>query len=316
MRRRGFTMIELLTASAVVVLLLSTLLPAVQRARDDARKNLCRQHLKVLGLALHNYHDVYMMFAPGWFTRRPEGAGHAATGWQVSILPYIGNGLKNHDWSSIESFDSELHQSLESVHGVYEPASGDTSLLKTSISLYRCPVDAMDATNPFRGGWGTSNYSGNYGSIPVPRWAQTDFWPGQVAARTDFQRLGANEGTQPVVPNGMFVVNRGVRIRDVTDGTSNTLLVGERGVFSQGGIWPGPRSNFHENDVVTDASQFTRLNLSVTGFSSRHPGIVNFLTADGAAHSISDGIDSSHGTALLQRLAARNDGNPIHSGEF
>src|SRR6188508_2861000 len=79
--RRGFTMIELLVVIAIIAILIVLLLPAVQQAREAARRTQCKNHLKQLGLAIHNYHDVFNMF--------PTGVGYSLWGWKVFILPYI-----------------------------------------------------------------------------------------------------------------------------------------------------------------------------------------------------------------------------------
>lgn len=290
---------EVITVASTVSLLLSLSVPALQTARNSSREVMCKSRLKQIGLALHNYHDVFNSFAPGWTSRRGEGEGHPTNGWQFSILPYMG--------------EVQLFNQLNG-NNVYEPNDQNTEILKTPVESYRCTSDSVGPTNPFRGGWGTSNFSGNHGSVPIPRWSASEFWPGQTVANSGYQQNRSRNSH----PNGIFQMNRCIKLRDIVDGTSNTLAVGERCVVGRSGIWPGPRSNFHESDVVSDASFSSPLNRSDTGFSSRHAGgVITFLFCDGAIHDIQEGINSQpisdklRAGGILQLLSNREDGQPI-----
>ena len=155
-----------------------------------------------------------------------------------------------------------------------------------------------------RGDYGTSNYSANFGNLPLPRWTtgrQTAFWPGQADT--------------PRETDGLMYCNSIVRFRDITDGPSNTFLVGERCVTSAAGIWPGVGSNEFENDAVTECSHASRLNKGPTSFSSGHLGGANFAFCDGHVQFINDTIDSQPETqgnlGTYQRLANRRDGQPV-----
>ena len=128
-----------------------------------SRENDCKNRLKQIGLAQHNYHDTYRSFPPGWITRRPSGEGHPSTGWQSSILPYVDQ--------------APLFNQLELTHAVYEGQPDKQRLLKSSILAYRCPVDSVGGTNPLRGNWGTSNFVGSYGADPISRWSPSEYWP-------------------------------------------------------------------------------------------------------------------------------------------
>jgi len=298
-RRHGFTLIETLTVACVTSLLLSVTVPAMQQSRMVQRDVDCKNNLKQIGLACHNYHDAHRCFPPGWISRRPTGVGHPSTGWQCQLLPYIEH--------------AKLYNILNMTNGVYEPRTPDPApdALFTTIPTFRCPTDAIGETNPLRGGWGTSNYVGNFGPHAIPQWSESEFWPGQAANPASQQQR--RPGT------GMFDVNSRIRIRDITDGTSATLMVGERCVFGSSGIWPGPRSNNHQSDVVADASYASPLNRSGTGFSSRHQGgTLQFVLCDGSVRRIHESIDSkppaSEGMpsrGILQLLAGKDDGIPV-----
>ena len=298
-RQRGFTQLELMTTLFLVLLLMVPMLPAVQWAREDARLTLCRNNLKQLGLAMHNYHDTYSMFPPGWISKRMEGEGHPSTGWQASILPYVDQAP------------------LFNVLDFEEPyREKNLDLLKQELAIYRCPSDSLKGTNPLRGGWGTSNYSGNFGAAPIPRWttgfSNQPFWPGNAFAKLSNQTDGRE---------GIFAINSSVGFRDLKDGTAYTLMVSEKSVLSGGGIWPGPRSNYHESDVVSDASFASPLNRSETGFSSRHANVINFLMCDGAVRTVPITIESlpydpkTKETGALQKLAGRADNTTIQFPE-
>jgi prepilin-type processing-associated H-X9-DG protein len=148
--RRGFTLIELLVIAGVAAVLLALFLPAVVRAQDEARRNSCKNNLKQLGLAMHNYHDVYAMFPPGWVEKKDGADEGPFTGWGAAILPYIDQ-APLYERISFDAFENT-----------------DAKVFKTVIDVYRCPSDPMVALNPLRGKWATSSYSGNGGNERLP----------------------------------------------------------------------------------------------------------------------------------------------------
>ncbi|HTI52006.1 MAG TPA: DUF1559 domain-containing protein, partial [Planctomycetaceae bacterium] len=170
MSRRGLTIVELLVVLTIVAVSLALGLPAIQHSIQDARRSQCKNNMKQLGLALHNYHEVYAALAPGWISRDGTPGTGARSGWQVGILPFVDQApLYN-------QIDFKLPSPIE-VDG--KPVA----LFQTPIAVYRCPMDPAPATNPLRGDYGTSNYSGNYGNVPAPRLrtlGMSDFWPGAV----------------------------------------------------------------------------------------------------------------------------------------
>jgi type II secretory pathway pseudopilin PulG len=169
-RRRAFSLVELLVILAVMMIAVSLTLPAILRARQAAREESCRNNLKQLGLALHNYHDVYGVFAPAWCARFSEADSPAWMGWQAALLPFVEQ--------------AALYNLMYQDKNAPEwPAGG--KIERTAISVYQCPMDSTGGVNPFRGGFGTSNYSGNFGPELLPRWFESsaeEFWPGAVAS--------------------------------------------------------------------------------------------------------------------------------------
>lgn len=289
MSKRGFTFVELLVVLAIVAVSLALTLPALQHSIQDARRAQCRNNLKQLGLALHNYHDTYNLFAPGWISRDGNSGIGARSGWQVGILPFVDQApLYNQiDFNRISPVEAE---------------GKPIKLFQTPLAVYRCPADPAPETNPLRGDYGTSNYSGNYGHVPPPRLLPlglSDFWPGAIPA--------------PMTSRGIFARNSSVGIRNIIDGTSNTLLASERCFTSGAGVWPGVTDNGHEDDALTDCSHRSRINAGWSSFSSRHGGGVNIILCDGSVRFLADNVESKPGEELgvLQKLGCRDDGFPV-----
>ncbi len=321
-RKAGFVLHEILIVNFILALLLALLLPAVQQAREAARRSTCKNNLKQMGLALHNYHDSYNCFPPGCVNVVPgvDGDPQAVTyqgnwGWGASVLPYL-------DMRLYREFD---YRSM--------PANLDASGTPTGVGLqvFQCPSDggpAINVSRPFAGLNGEPQYA---------------------LALSNY--VGVNgSGELQHVSNGTFYVNSSVRFGDFIDGPSNTLMVGERCWSLPGKGW-GSLPQDHRAGVVygtrgiREASQHgladnqgcgkyalnSRFNDDAPGgghskirrgFSSSHSGGVQFLFADGSVRFISETIDADIGPgsistrtdavdSTLERLMSRNDGQPI-----
>ncbi len=300
--RPGFTRIELLVAAAIGLLLAANAAPAVMQAREAAQRTQCKNNLKQLGLAMHNYHDVFNSFPPGYVVRNWDSTSQRGFGWMASLLPYM-------DQAPVYN---RLNYSAGSFMDVVQTPDQKSALM-TLVPQYRCPTDVMPDLNTNRGGWPTSNYSGNAGHLPFPRLAAgivTDFWPGQIPSPHDNKTR-----------SGIMGPNSKIGIRDIIDGTSNTIMVGERSATSLAGIWPGITSATHENDALTDTSHLSRPNAGLTSFSSSHKDGLHILVCDGSVRWIEDSIDSQptdnplQPKGVYQKLGCRNDGQVI-GGEF
>ena len=290
-QRGGFTLIEVLVVLVIVAVGLAVTLPAVQKSRGDARRDQCKASLKKIAIALHNYHDVHTTMAPAWTGYSTEPGPPPRFGWIAYALPFLDQ--------------APLYQELDMRDHTME----NRKLLQTHIPSLRCPADSTPALNALRGSFGTTNYSANFGPVAAPRWANSDFgssWPGQppTLKRT----------------NGTGYLNSNVRFRDITDGLSNTIFVGERSVTSRAGIWMGVRGNEFEDDQVTDSSFGNEINTGDNSFSSRHPGGANFSLGDGSIRFISETIDSRPADpenpvgGTFQKLSHRSDGRTL--GDF
>ncbi|WP_298859606.1 DUF1559 domain-containing protein [uncultured Gimesia sp.] len=295
--KRAFTLIELLVVIAMIAILLALLLPAVQQAREAARRTQCKNHLKQIGLAIHNYHGVYTSF-PNANANSELSGGSLFT----SILPLIDQA------NSYHLYDFNLTNS--DPHNV--------EVTSQVIPFYLCPSSPMRRAVPScssDSGRAPGNYAVCIGSKDYNQY--WSFTPG---------------ATQPAL-NGAIVFTGSTagktKFRDFTDGTSNTLMVGETAYnlpdykFRSGDCagqsrysftyWsvPFPGSTacttehaFNPKDVADDSiydSNWTR------SFRSDHTGGVQFTLADGSVRFISENIDST----LLDALATRNGGEVI-----
>jgi len=295
--RRGFTLVELLVVIAIIGVLIALLLPAVQQAREAARRMQCTNNLKQIGLSLHNYHDAFLALPPGWIYR--GGGGKANYGWAVNILPFMEQGAL---YDQLKPGEIPLYDRYTS-----SASAQDKRLLQTTIEGYRCPSDVtgdlndiedFGSTNHFD--LATSNYVGNHGITGNHK-----------------QKEG----------EGIFYGNSFLKFRDILDGTSNTLMVAERdGGPSQAGgdtfkaaVWAGVGKNNSLNSeaIARTVGRLKKAGLNVDStaagsannmgksVSSLHPGGVNGVMCDGSVRFIPETADQE---TVLEPLADRQDG--------
>jgi prepilin-type N-terminal cleavage/methylation domain-containing protein len=315
---RGFTLIELLVVIAIIAVLIALLLPAVQQAREAARRSQCKNNMKQLGLALHNYHDAMLCF--------PIGAQVplCRANWRAVIFPYIDQSGAYNKFDFSDQFCSQCDGT--STYGFF---TGDNAFLRGMVfPVFQCPSNALDPTEPMWCNFERSqipDYVGVMGATPDP------------GGRTNV--CSAETGYGIYCRNGMLIPFEVVRIRDVVDGTSNTMIVAEnsgkvgtqdiRGSYHGG--WASLNGSFKRMNEYTSgelpyggASKTLRyrLNSDVAGqgagaaymantiYNSHHEGGIHALLSDGAVRFISENIDFGN----LTRLAARDDGQVV--GEF
>ncbi len=278
---RGFTLVELLVVIAIIGILIALLLPAVQAAREAARRLQCANNLKQIGLAAHNYHAAHLMFPPG--ALMPQIGNRASAGWHVSILPYIEGG-------------SLAHGLKDSLHDVNEPTIA--ALRDIAVATYLCP--SATAVQSDAGDGAATHYFGVTG-------------PGRNGHVKNLEMAHCGN----MSTDGILYAGSEVRIADVRDGTSNTLFVGERVYlmrpWTHGAWWHGsPETKF----CVYSAKNIRwPLNTSTDDvgcyvfapspgcpgtvvfndlmFASEHPGGVQFVFADGSVHFLSETIEFS-----------------------
>ena len=302
--RRGFTLIELLVVIAIIAILIALLFPAVQQAREAARRSSCKNNLKQLGLALQNYHDTHGVFRTGGvigtcagnpptnLTGLQECSGQSLGGnWLVFILPQM---EQSSLWEKAAPILNTNHplDNMNNVFGHFSPVA------------YRCPSHPWDRRSnvAFRSleHMSRGNYGANYGS-------------GDLTA------------SYSNTTGGVFTINSSVNIRDIKDGTTNTFLVGEltylndvtadaRGAWVYSGMGgsafsAGRSPNSNTADILGRCSSTTEMPCSeandgtqIAAMRSLHDGGVQVCLVDGSCRFISENISQT----ILQALGTRS----------
>jgi prepilin-type N-terminal cleavage/methylation domain-containing protein/prepilin-type processing-associated H-X9-DG protein len=316
---RGFTLIELLVVIAIIAVLIALLLPAVQAAREAARRIQCTNNLKQLGLAFHNYHSANDCFPPGELAL-PSMSGVRYT-WTGFILPYIEQG------TLANAYNFALGMG---AGGGIGSVDNDT-VFKTRIATYGCPSDSAGVDG---NGYARSNYVATYS----PDGAMVE--PG---APFTYDNCNNNPGTQPATRKALSNINVTRGIRDIRDGSSNTvalseLLAGPDGTYDFRGQWMtdfGQQYTHHRppNTSVPDSFWFivgappyctntkpgapcagTAACWSTEDFAARsyHSGGINAAMADGSVRFFKNSINLS----VWQAIASINAGEVVSSDSF
>jgi prepilin-type N-terminal cleavage/methylation domain-containing protein len=277
--RKGFTLIELLVVIAIIAILVALLLPAVQQAREAARRAQCKNNLKQIGVALHNYHDVHRTLPPGFIgvdltTRTPNIHGMNSFGWGMMILPMLDQGTLFKDFNSKVSL----------LNAANNPAN--EALTQKPLAAYRCPSDTApdvwdlnDDSGNFLIKLASSNYVGHFGTLDLDACEMTP--------------------VQQCFGDGALYHNSTTRFRDFTDGQSSTLMVGERRSGDPGDFnstWVGaPANGDHAMERILGIADHTpnHEDAHLDDFSSMHTGGCHMLAADGAVHFVGENIDDT-----------------------
>jgi len=306
--RRGFTLVELLVVIAIIGILVALLLPAVQAAREAARRAQCTNNLKQLGIAMHNYHDIYKTL--------PVGAYSCCWGtWKVAVLPYIEQLNLRQQYVDYNKYgfpvDNARYSSPLNRFAVTQRVPG-----------FQCPSDTPNP-NTFIAGITSDNYAVNYGNTGLGQ--QTNL-NGVKFGGSPFRDYGSK--TVPAVAHGF---------QDIRDGLSNTMLVAEvlQGIGRdlRGFSWWGDASGFEAyltpNSFLPDViytpyycNNQPEQDLPCTGIPtatqpsmyasrSRHAGGVQMATCDGSTHFVTDAINY-----MIWQYAATSQGAEMASPEW
>jgi len=317
MHPRGFTLIELLVVIAIIAVLIALLLPAVQQARESARRTQCKNNLKQFGLAFANYHDTYNRFpAGGTIGCCDQGP---SISYMVRLFPYL---------DQAPLFNQFNMSCPDAYNATFYPSSTPPNRL-ISLPFAICPSDSHGFASNNWNGWTVTNYDGSAGSMVFGNNGPAINYPSPPALTN-----GWADGTDPNTLSGMG--SRGgpsMAIKDVSDGTSNVILMGEtlpscNDHAGNGGLWRENGQSFHSgtaaaiNDftvcpwATANQIRFTNCKNNMQcwneswAFKSMHTGGAQFLLVDGSVRFISENINYN----TYQYLGGRSDGNVV--GEF
>ena len=292
--RRGVTLIELMVVMAIISILVAFLLPAIQQAREAARRTQCKNNLRQLGLALQNYCDLYDRFPSGYVASSDTTATTPGWGWGTMILPQVDQFPRFGQFD----FNLPIEHPLNSVAAVVR------------LPIFICGSDII----PVDTGFTITNST----SVPIYQTGGNSSYVGCVGNALSSVDDNVNPG------NGMLFRNSSVRFVEVLDGTSNTILVGERSWAHANATWIGApntgrlragssnrstpldaASSFH---VLGHARWINAVNNPDGGlddFSSLHPGGVNALFVDGSVRFLHSVTTDGGSANILQAMGSR-----------
>jgi prepilin-type N-terminal cleavage/methylation domain-containing protein/prepilin-type processing-associated H-X9-DG protein len=298
--RSGFTLIELLVVIAIIGVLIALLLPAVQAAREAARRAQCANNLKQVALGIHNFEDSHQTLPSSRL-----GPQHAT--WFVQILPYVEQGNLYNSWNLVATYYMQNTTTRTTQVGIFYCPSRRAPMLSTEFEV---SSTGIPDTQEYPGSLG--DYAANGGQYSGPI-VDNPLCNGAMC-EADSRQINTDQIAE---------TKSRTRLRDMTDGTSNTFLVGEKHVprskyglsgfsWGDGAIFNG---DFPRN--YNRLAGFPRFSLGqgpydLSGpwhcrFGSDHPGVCQFAFSDGHVAT----LKSSTGMAVLNKLAVRNDGQII-----
>jgi prepilin-type N-terminal cleavage/methylation domain-containing protein len=340
--RKGFTLIELLVVIAIIAILIALLVPAVQKVRDAAAMTQCRNNLKQIALAVHNYHDVKKQF-PAGAVYRANAAGQLDyyETWTISILPYLEQGPLYQLWDpnvpnvALTPNMNQLRQALVPVYNCPSDGTGSDLMIPASgpggetglgrpfcrPSNYRC---VAGSTFGGRSGIDQSGGDANWDDATQTTWLLTTFSPKPPFAPSGRGMRGIMYSVH--TRDGLGSAER---IASIMDGTSNTLMLGEyatRTTLDRRSFWAYAYTSYNQSVITigqtrTLIADFARCaslppgasNQCKRAWGSFHTaGMLNFALADGSVRTISPNIDVNFVLPALGSIA----GAEVFSGDF
>ncbi len=345
-RAAGFTLIELLVVIAIIAILVALLLPAVQQAREAARRSSCKNNLKQLGLAVHNYHDTFRVLPPGWIAQNLQTAnGRGNWAWSAFLLPYVEQGPL---FDTLDVGDTRLSDVI--TNGIANANDPGYIGLQTPISVFRCPSDLGPATNDQRPLRATNNAGSSATDVALSSYVAMNSTASMATDRGPGESCNGTGGALAKEADGMFFRNSNLAFKDVTDGLSNTIMFIERAYqypnqlapdgigrsFSANvfGLRGNPNSDATPLADIIGCMEFGILwqgNSTANEprtLSSQHRGGLQVTLGDGSVRFISENIHMRRNSgpactsggapkpvdSVLEYMASIDDGNPV--GEF
>ncbi|MBN2295073.1 MAG: DUF1559 domain-containing protein [Pirellulales bacterium] len=308
MKRRGFTLVELLVVIAIIGILIALLLPAVQAAREAARRMSCQNNMKQLSLALHNYASAQGSFPSGFVGRscvidgyniwKEAKQGRQGHSWMVLILPYCGESVLFDMWDFSTNVLANVDVAKRDVAGFYCPSRRNTVRPKDVNIMFQ---NWTHGGNDYGVCVGYSNYWYDNGYQSNPPFDHA-FIPGNT------------------VPEEMGIMywNSSTKIADIKDGTSSTILIGElQRLYLEGNRTPGAGTSHDGWAVGGVATAFdlfwgTINDLHYEHPGSEHPGGAQFGFADGSVRFVSENIDGE----TFEKCSSMDGGETIPSDIF
>ncbi len=290
-RRTGFTLVELLAVAGAVTVLGTQIVGAIEEAQETARRTQCQNNLKQIGLALHNYHDSLNCFPSGWIggdsePKRANVFGLNGAGWLLHLSPYLDQ--------------ARLYHTVEFSASIAGPEN--SKIVSKSIQGFRCLSDPLQKKR-----WMLKDAEGN-ALFEVA----TANYPG-VFGTGDLSRCEKLKPGEDCKGNGTFYLNSNLRIREIEDGLSNTLGVGERTTnmeLDRATTWTGvfPKAKSPLSRILGTSNQALHVKeKNVSGFDSAHAGSVQFVNLDGSVRVLNTETDLK----LFQALTTRAGGEEI-----
>ena len=341
-RRKGFTLIELLVVIAIIAVLVSLLLPAVQQAREAARRTQCKNNMKQIGLAFHNYHDVYNTFPLGiCYIQGPnnplfgnpqnatydDGNTHV---WTEGLLPYLDQLNVYQGLNFSAPIIAPVSLGALGISGTYNPATYGVDNVAASdhvIPAFVCPSTPRAGNKVAAFDWGFA-LVGVAGTGILLRGGAMDYPATSATGGQVDNAAGETTGGRGLISDEQYT-----GIKHCIDGTSNTSLVCERAgapnvyrkgkavpavVSTSGGTWNDPflGANYFRGSLYDGTSTGSGLcvlnctNERLGGGYAFHPGSVTFLLADGSVRGVSENTD----TGVVGRIISFAGGNVV--GEY